>query len=76
LPILEGRITQFTKWGTTAPSAEQTQKSLGALWRLSQGSVSAALAYLIRQGYVIALPRSGAAPIRYRLSGVARLIFG
>lgn len=72
----QARVTQLTTWGTTAPSSEQTQKSLAALWRLSQGSVSAALAYLIRQGYVIALPRSGGEPIRYRLSGVARLIFG
>lgn len=72
----QARVTQLTTWGTTAPSSEQTQKSLAALWRLSQGSVSAALAYLIRQGYVIALPRSGGESIRYRLSGVARLIFG
>lgn len=72
----QARVTQLTKWGTTAPSSEQTQKSLATLWKLSQGSVSTALAYLIRQGYVIALPRSGGDPIRYRLSGVARLIFG
>ena len=72
----QARVTQLTTWGTTAPSSEQTQKSLAALWRLTQGTVSAALAYLIRQGYVIALPRSGGEPIKYRLSGVARLIFG
>ena len=72
----QARVTQLTRWGTTAPLAAQTQKSLAALWRLSQGSVSAALAYLIRQGYVIALPRSGGDPIKYRLSGVGRLIFG
>lgn len=70
------RVVQLTKWGTTAPGSAQTQKSLAALWRLSQGRVSAALSYLVRQGYVIALPRSGGDPIQYTLSGVARLIFG
>lgn len=70
------RLAQLTAWGTTDPQSVQTQRSLAALWRLSQGRVSAALAYLIRQGYVIALPRAGASPIQYVLSGVARLIFG
>lgn len=70
------RVTQLTKWGTTAPATQQTQKSLGTMWKLSQGPVSTAIAYLSRQGYVIALPRSGADPIQYILSGVSRLIFG
>lgn len=70
------RVTQLSEWGTTNPDSAQTQKSLAALWRVSQGTVSPALAYLIRQGYVLALPRSGASPIRYVLSGVGRLIFG
>ena len=54
----------------------QTQKSLGVLWGVSQGTVSPALAYLIRQGYVLALPRSSGTPTQYMLSGVSRLIFG
>lgn len=70
------RVAQLTKWGTSAPDSPQTQKSLSALWKLSQGPVSTALASLVRQGYVIALPRTRADPIQYVLSGVSRLIFG
>jgi hypothetical protein len=70
------RVSQLTKWGTTAPSTPQTQKSLGKLWNLTQGRVSTAVAYLARQGYVLALPRNGAEPIHYVLSGVSRLIYG
>ncbi|HEX9483591.1 MAG TPA: ATP-binding protein [Gemmatimonadaceae bacterium] len=70
------RIAQLTKWGTTAPASVQTQKSLGTLWQLSQGAVSTAVSYLTRQGYVVALPRTGTNPIQYVLSGVSRLIFG
>jgi hypothetical protein len=70
------RVAQLTKWGTTAPTMPQTQKSLGTMWKLSQGAVSTAISYFIRQGYVIALPRGGANPIQYVLSGVSRLIFG
>lgn len=70
------RVAQLSSWGTTAPASTQTQKSLGELWTLSQGPVSTALGYLVRHGYVIALPRTGASPIQYVLSGVSRLIFG
>ena len=70
------RVTQLTAWGTTAPASFQTQKSLAKLWKLSQGPVSIALGYFVRQGYVIALPREGTRPIQYVLSGVSRLIFG
>jgi len=70
------RVAQLTTWGATAPATAQTQKSLGKLWGLSQGPVSTAVSYLVRQGYVIALPRTGASPIQYVLSGVSRLIFG
>ena len=72
----QARVTQLTKWGTTAPTTSQTQKSLGAMWKVSQGAVSTAISYLARQGYVIALPRSSGSPIQYVLSGVSRLIFG
>lgn len=70
------RTKQLTKWGTKARDVSQTQDSLGKLWGISQASVSTALAYLIRQGYVVALPRAGRGPIEYVLSGVSRLIFG
>ena len=71
------RIEQLMKWGTSAlPGVVQTQASLGRLWKLSQGRVSTALGYLIRHGYVIALPRKGAEPIQYVFSGASRLIFG
>jgi hypothetical protein len=46
------------------------------MWNVSQGTVSSALKFLIQQGYVIALPRSGGEPIQYVLSGTSRLIFG
>ncbi|NUO62769.1 MAG: ATP-binding protein [Gemmatimonadaceae bacterium] len=70
------RVSQLIAWGRTAPDSVQTQKSLGVLWGVSQGTVSPALAYLIRQGYVLALPRSSGTPTQYMLSGVSRLIFG
>lgn len=72
----EARAEQLSRWGTRAPGSAQTQKSLKSLWGISQGAVSTAVAYLIQQGYVVALPRSGASPIQYVLSGVSRLIFG
>ena len=71
-----GRVEQLARWGTTDPAGPQTQKSLAALWKVSQPAVSGALAYLVRQGYVQALPRSGGKPTQYALSGVGRLIFG
>jgi hypothetical protein len=70
------RVGQLTKWGETAPMSAQTQKSLGRLWGVSQGAVSTALAYLIAQGYVVPLPKAGANPNEYVLSGVSRLMFG
>lgn len=70
------RVDQLSAWGTTAPDATHTQKSLEHLWDLSQGAVSNAIRYLVQQGYVIALPRTGSDPIQYVLSGTSRLIFG
>jgi Cdc6-like AAA superfamily ATPase len=69
------RAAQLTRWGIEAPATAQSQKTLGQLWSLTQGRVSRTVGYLIRHGYVVALPRSGAAPIQYVLSGVSRLIF-
>ena len=70
------RADQLMAWGNTAPEAEQTQKSLADLWTLSQPAVSQALAWLVRRGYVMALPRNGGRQTRYALTGVSRLIFG
>jgi hypothetical protein len=70
------RIEQLRQWGESRPDSVQTQKTLGDLWSVSQGTVSSALKFLIQQGYAIALPRSGGEPIRYVLSGTSRLIFG
>ena len=70
------RTEQLASWGRHDPASTQTQKSLAALWKIQQASVSIALAALQRQGYVVALPRVGAQPIQYALSGVSRLVFG
>jgi hypothetical protein len=70
------RIGYLVRWAKASTDSVQTQKSLGKIWGVSQGAVSTALAYLIRQGFVVSLPRSGVSPIQYVLSGVSRLIFG
>jgi hypothetical protein len=71
-----GRVEQLTAWGKSAPTENQTQKKLVQLWKVTQGAVSNALTYLINQGYVVQLPKTGASPTEYVLSGVSRLIFG
>ena len=71
----EGRIAQLVAWGKRDATAQHTQKSLGALWKVSQPAVSQALTYLVRQGYVASLPRNGAEPRQYELTGLSRLIF-
>jgi len=70
------RVEQLRRWSSTGVDSSQTQKSLAKLWKVSQPAVSQALGYLVRQGYVYALPRSGAGAGEYVLSGVGRLIFG
>ncbi len=72
----QARVIQLTKWGTEQPEGVQTQKSLRALWGVSQPAVSQALSYLVGQGYVNALPRNSAGAVGYELSGTSRLIFG
>ncbi|MCC7052555.1 MAG: ATP-binding protein [Gemmatimonadaceae bacterium] len=69
------RAEQLTAWGNTDPEAEQTQKTLVDLWSLSQPAVSQALAWLMRRGYAMALPRTGGQATRYVLTGMSRLIF-
>jgi DNA-binding transcriptional MocR family regulator len=69
-------VEQLTTWGRHDPASARTQKSLGQLWDISQGSVSTALTQLTSLGYVVALPRAGGQPTQYVLSGVSRLIFG
>ena len=70
------RVEQLSRWGNQAPDRSQTQKSLGALWKVSQGAVSMALTYLVERGYVVPLPRTAASPSQYVLSGSSRIIFG
>ena len=70
------RVEQLTAWGVHKPASTHTQQSLGALWRVTQGAVSNALAYLLRHGYITALPRRRGQAVEYELSGVSRLIFG
>jgi hypothetical protein len=70
------RIDQLQAWGTVNAAAEQTQKSLIDLWQITQPSVSQALGWLMRRGYVTELPRNGERTKRYALTGVSRLIFG
>ncbi|HET7464345.1 MAG TPA: AAA family ATPase [Longimicrobium sp.] len=72
----QNRVQQLTRWGQTAPDELYTQKSLKVLWNVSQPAVSGALSFLTQQGYVVALPRNGAGPTQYALSGVSRLVFG
>lgn len=71
------RVEQLTQWGESSLRGPQTQKALQKLWKVkSQGTVSQAVNYLVRQGYVVALPREGVKPIEYLLSGTSALIFG
>lgn len=70
------RIDQLKAWGERDPAGARTQAELGALWSLRQASVSTALAFLVKEGYVLALPREGASRTSYVLSGTSRLIFG
>lgn len=71
----EGRITQLATWGRGGSGTLHTQKSLTKLWRVSQPAVSQALAFLVRQGYVMPLPRQTGSPTQYALTGHSRLIF-
>ena len=43
-------------WGPVDAAAEQTRKSLVELGQITQSSVSQALAWLIRRGYVAEMP--------------------
>lgn len=70
------RARQIHQWIDSDPSASRNQKDLMALWDLSQGTVSTALAQLQEHGYIVAQPRQGRQPIVYALTGKARLIGG
>lgn len=70
------RQAQLDAWAKHGAARYQTQASLRPIWQITQGAVSNALADLERQGYVLALPRAGKEPIRYVLTGMARLIYG
>ncbi|MGH7637102.1 MAG: AAA family ATPase [Gemmatimonadaceae bacterium] len=71
----DNRQRQLRVWGKS-PDRVHTQKSLVALWKVSQPAVSGALSALEQAGFVVALSRRGAEPVRYALSGVSRLVFG
>lgn len=70
------RQRQLRAWALKNPAAEQTQKSLVKLWKVTQPAVSGAIAALEQDGFVVALNRRGTEPTRYALSGVTRLVFG
>lgn len=72
----QNRVDQLTRWGTKDPAAAHTQKSLAALWRVSQPTVSQALAFLVREGWVLQLPRAAGEATQYVLSGASHLVFG
>jgi len=72
----ELRVRQIYRWIDFDPSVRRTQKDLTALWDLTQGTVSAALAQLVEHGYIVAQPRQGRQAIAYSLTGKARLIAG
>ena len=71
----EHRVAQVVAWGRVDPTAQHSQKTLGKLWKVSQPAVSQALTFLMRQGYVMSLPRTGAESRQYLLTGLSRLIF-
>lgn len=70
------RVDQLKAWGQRHPDAAKTQADLQKVWKVSQAAVSTALAFLTKEGYVLALPRDGASRTSYVLSGTSRLIFG
>jgi hypothetical protein len=44
-------------------------------WKVSQSGVSQALKDLVQAGCVVSLPRQGAQPTAYALSGASLLVF-
>jgi AAA ATPase-like protein len=70
------RAEQLRAWASAGVSVPQTQERLRGIWHLSQPATSNAVRDLIERGYAISLPRRGAAPIEYLLTGASRLIFG
>lgn len=70
------RQKQLQLWARKDVDSLQTQRSLKTLWKVSQPAVSSAVKALEGDGFVVALPREGAGPTHYALSGVARIVFG
>jgi hypothetical protein len=70
------RAEQLRAWAAAGVSVTQTQETLRGIWHLSQPATSNAVRDLIERGYAISLPRRGAAPIEYLLTGPSLLIFG
>lgn len=73
--LTPARRTQLVAWAKAGTERVHDQKSLQRLWKKSQGAVSTALSDLAREGYVVAMPRAGAAAVHYAFTGVSRLIF-
>lgn len=73
--LSSARRSQLVAWARSDTARLHDQKSLQRLWKKSQGAVSTALTDLSREGYVVAMPRSGAASVQYALTGVSRVIF-
>lgn len=74
--ILVGWAAHLRTWGGHSPDATHTQATLRAMWKVGQSAGFKIVNYLVGEGYVIALPREGNAPLAYALSGRSRLIFG
>ena len=70
------RFQNLVAWAQVNPAGQQTQASLGELWGLTQGTVSAALKAMVEAGCAEALPRRAGEPVAYVLGGVSRLVFG
>ena len=69
-------VNRLATWGTDNPVRPHSQKSLGQLWKVRQSTVSETLAFLVRQGYAMLLPRQGYGATEYALTGRSRLMFG
>ena len=69
-------VNRLAEWGADNPAQSHSQKSLGQLWKVRQSTVSETLAFLVRQGYTMLLPRQGYGATEYALTGRSRLMFG
>lgn len=74
--LTEARVEQLTIWAEQlGVTTLTTQDALVNAWGITQPSASTALKDMVAAGYVVALPRRGAEPTAYALTGRARLAF-